>query len=314
MKMEMKAKINIAKMKIKNHSPEILMVTGVVATTTATVLACRSTLKAQTIIADHKANLDAVNEALALETPEYTEADAKKDAVISTVQTTGKIIKAYAIPATLYVGGMYCFFKAKNVLTDRNINLAAAYAGLDQTFKAYRSRVAERYGADIEHDIKCGINRGEVEVTTVDKKGKEKTTIEKTEWIDSNGFSVFSRMFDDGTPGWTKDPHVNKGYLQGQQSYLNDLLKIQHFVLLNDVYEMLGFEKTGYGCEIGWLYDPDNITGLNCANVIDFGYFKNEDFVNCRERSVLLDFNPDGAITSYMDDVIKYYSNKKYCD
>ena len=62
---------------------------------------------------------------------------------------------------------------------------------------------------------------------------------------------------------------------------------------------MLGIPKTAAGQIVGWVYDEEHPIG---DNFIDFGIYddkRNEqvrDFVNGRERSILLDFNVDGNI------------------
>ena len=65
---------------------------------------------------------------------------------------------------------------------------------------------------------------------------------------------------------------------------------------------MLGIEETRAGQVVGWVYDEKNPVG---DNFVDFGIYdlyneKARDFVNGRERSILLDFNIDGNILDLM--------------
>ena len=87
-------------------------------------------------------------------------------------------------------------------------------------------------------------------------------------------------------------------YLRKQQDYANDLLKSRGYLFLNEVYEMLGIQRTPAGQVVGWIYDEKNPNG---DNYIDFGIYDVTDerkraFVNGFERNILLDFNVDGVI------------------
>ena len=66
---------------------------------------------------------------------------------------------------------------------------------------------------------------------------------------------------------------------------------------------MLGIDRTKAGNIVGWVYDEEHPVG---DNFVDFGIYvldneKARDFVNGRERSILLDFNVDGDILSLMN-------------
>ena len=71
---------------------------------------------------------------------------------------------------------------------------------------------------------------------------------------------------------------------------------------MNDVYDMLGIDRTAIGQEVGWIYDENNPIG---DNYVDFGIYdgnreRNRAFVNGYERVILLDFNVDGYIIDKM--------------
>lgn len=110
------------------------------------------------------------------------------------------------------------------------------------------------------------------------------------------GCSQYARIFDETCSGWTKDAEFNRMFLLQVQHYANEKLKARGYLFLNDVYEMLGIPKSKAGQIVGWIYSEDNKNG---DNYVDFGIYKtdrNARFVNGYEKSVLLDFNVDGAI------------------
>lgn len=296
--------LNKAGFQLKKHSPEILIVAGVAGAVTSAVMACKATTKLNDILEESKEQVDKIHEAM--EHPEnlpeeYTEEDGKKDLTIVYTQTAVKLLKLYG--PSIVLGGLSitAILTSNNIMRKRNIAITAAYTAVDKSFKDYRGRVVERFGKDLDRELRYNIKKEEVEETIVDEKtGKEKT-IKKT--IDvANDVSEFAKFFDDGCTGWTKDPELNLAFLLKQQAFANDKLKANGYLYLNEVYDMLGIPRTKAGQIVGWIYDEKNPIG---DNYVDFGIFdsnkvKNRDFVNGYERTILLDFNVDGNILNLM--------------
>ncbi len=287
--------------KIKKASPEIMVVAGVVGVVTSTVMACKATTKVNDILEETRKQVDDVHNVLdsdVVSADEYTNDDAKKDLAIIYTQTGVKLIKLYApsvIVGALSITGILASHK---ILKKRNVALTAAYATIDRSFKEYRGRVVERFGKELDRELRYNIKAQEIEEKTVDKDGNE--TIEKKtiSVVDPNMYSDYARIFDNGSMGWTKDPEYNLMFLKLQQNQANDRLRAQGYLFLNDVYDMLGIPRTKAGQIVGWIYDEENPVG---DNFVDFGIYDiyNEkacDFVNGRERSIVLDFNVDGNI------------------
>ena len=287
--------------KIKKASPEIMVVAGVVGVVTSTVMACKATTKVNDILEETRKQVDDVHNVLdsdVITEKEYNNDDAKKDLAIIYTQAGVKLIKLYApsvIVGALSITGILASHK---ILKKRNVALTAAYATIDRSFKEYRGRVVERFGKELDRELRYNIKAQEIEEKTVDKDGNE--TIEKKtiSVVDPNMYSDYARIFDNGSMGWTKDPEYNLMFLKLQQNQANDRLRAQGYLFLNDVYDMLGIPRTKAGQIVGWVYDEENPVG---DNFVDFGIYDiyNEkacDFVNGRERSIVLDFNVDGNI------------------
>ena len=82
-----------ATLTLKKHSPEILVVAGIVGTVTSAVMACKATTKAGDIVEKMKKDLDDIHKASELEDVDYTEEDIKKDTTIVYAQTGIKFAK-----------------------------------------------------------------------------------------------------------------------------------------------------------------------------------------------------------------------------
>lgn len=287
-------------LKLKKHSPEILLVAGIVGAVTSAVMACKATLKANDIVEESKTQIDTIHEVS--ENPEmeekYSEEDKKKDLAIVYTQTAVKFIKLYGPSVLLGVASLGCMVGSNRILNKRNVALAAAYATVDKGFKEYRGRVIERFGKELDKELRYNIKAQEFEKVTVDDNGNETVTTETVDVADPNHYSPYAIIFDDGNTGWDKDPELTKFFLIQQQNYANDLLKSRGHLFLNEVYDMLGAKRTKAGAQVGWVYDEKNASG---DNFVDFGIFdinnpKARDFVNGYERVIILDFNVDGVI------------------
>lgn len=287
-------------LKLKKHSPEILLAAGVVGVVASGVMACKATLKVEEIIDDAKHKIDTIHEVSADPTmaEKYSEEDSKKDLAIVYTQTAIKFIKLYGPSVALAGVSLGCMIGSNRILNKRNVALAAAYATVDKGFKEYRGRVIERFGKELDKELKYGIKAKEIEEVSVDEKGKEVSTKSTVEVMDPNSYSPYSIIFDDGNTGWDPDPELTKYFLIQQQNWANDRLKAKGHLFLNEVYDMLGAKRTKAGAQVGWVYDEKNPVG---DNYVDFGIFdiynpKSRDFVNGYEKVIILDFNVDGVI------------------
>lgn len=297
-------------LQLKKHSPEILVVAGVAGTVVSAVMACKATTKVDAILAETKEKVEGVHSVL--ENPviaqkyvekygeEFTPEDAKKELAVIYVKTGLEFIKLYGPSVLLGSLSITSILASNNILRKRNVALAAAYATVDKGFKEYRGRVIERFGKELDRELKYNLKSQEIEEVVTNEDGSE-TTVKKTvEVMDTTRpmYSPYSVIYDDGCKGWQKDPEANKFFLVQCQNWANEKLKAQGHLFLNDVYEMIGINKTKAGHVVGWVYDKENPIG---DNYVDFGIFdiyneKAMDFVNGRERNIILDFNVDGNV------------------
>ena len=293
------------KLKTMKYSPEILLVSGIVLGVTGAVMACKASTKLNDIMESHKDDIAAVNDAE--EHPdnlpeEYTPADAKKDRMIIRAQTMVKLIKLYGPALAMGTLSVMSILASHNIIRKRNLGLAAAYASVDKAFKDYRKRVVDKFGKDLDQELRFDTHAEVVKEKVKDEDGKEKTVKSTYNVYDPDRFSGYARVYAEGCNGWTKDPSHNMWVLKSIQSQLNDQLKRDGFLFLNDAYEALGFQRTAEGQVVGWLYCDDNTVG---DNFVDFGIFDDmykakENFINGYERNIILDFNVDGPIVNMM--------------
>lgn len=293
--------LNRAALKIRKHSPEILVASGIVGVVTSTVMACKATTKIDEVLTESKEHVEMTKKYVEDNgfTEKYTENDYKKDLTIMYTQRGMKLVKLYTPAVILGTVSITAILAGHNILRKRNVALAAAYATVDKGFKEYRGRVIERFGEELDRELKYNIKAKDVEEVKVNEEtGKEEISKKTVNVADPNAYSDYARFFDDGCTGWTKDPEYNLMFLKDQQRYANDRLQSKGSLFLNEVYDMLGIPRTKAGACVGWIFDEKNPVG---DNFVDFGIYdmyneRKRDFVNGYERTILLDFNVDGNI------------------
>lgn len=278
---------------LQKASPEVLLVGGIVGLVGSTVLACRATLKVETVMDEAKTKLDM---AKTLKHDDYSDLDRQRDISLVYFQSGMKVAKLYGPSVVLGVVSIAALTQSHRILSTRNAALTAAYTALDRGFKEYRARVVDKYGEDEDQNFRYGSEQ----VQIIDSETGKKKTVTRV-GIDEP--SIYARFFDQLCPSWQPEPEFNLFFLKCQQNYANDKLHANGHVFLNEVYDWCGIPRSKAGSVVGWILSGDGETD----NFINFGIFDGReqvarDFVNGREGAILLDFNVDGIIYDKLRD------------
>jgi hypothetical protein len=288
-----------AVMKLKKHSPEILVVAGIAGTVVSAVLACKATTKVAEILDETKGTLDTIHEGMetgAINGQEYTTDDGKKDTVVVYAQTGMKLAKLYGPAIILGTLSITSILASNNILRKRNVALGAAYAAIDKSFKEYRGRVIERFGDQVDTELKYGIKAKKFEEIEVDPEtGKEKKVKKTVMVADPNLQSDYAVYFDSKSRNYETNPDYNRMFLKAQQAFANDKLQTRGHLFLNEVLDDLDLPRTPAGQIVGWTKDgPDGYVNFRIVEV------ERETEDGHHEPALLLDFNVEGNIWEKM--------------
>lgn len=288
-----------AVMKLKKHSPEILVMAGIAGTVVSAVLACKATTKVAEILDETKGTLDTIHEGMetgAINGQEYTTEDGKKDTVVIYAQTGMKLAKLYAPAIILGTLSITSILASNNILRKRNVALGAAYAAIDKSFKEYRGRVIERFGEQVDTELKYGIKAKKFEEIEVDPEtGKEKKVKKTVMVADPNLQSDYAVYFDSKSRNYETNPDYNRMFLKAQQAFANDKLQTRGHLFLNEVLDDLDLPRTPAGQIVGWTKDgPDGYVNFRIVEV------ERETEDGRHEPALLLDFNVEGNIWEKM--------------
>jgi hypothetical protein len=274
----------------QKHSPTLLFATGVVGLGVTVVLASRATLKMDEVLREAEENSNRIDESMAINDEKYTEEDRDKDVALNKAKLVVQVVKLYAPAFACGVITVGAFTGSHIILNRRNAAITAAYTAVDKGFKDYRKKVVEAYGPAKDEEFRYGVVEREIAVDT-----DEGVTVKTVREIDKTGNpSIYARIFDENSRNWSHIPHQNQFFIQSIQNYANDLLNARGHVFLNEVYDMLGLERTPEGQAVGWVKG-------NGDDYVDFGVFRGDtymgqQFASGNEKSVWLDFNVDGSV------------------
>jgi hypothetical protein len=203
------------------HSPEILTGIGITGMITATVLAVKATPRALTLIEERQEE-------------ENTE-------VLSLVETV-KTAWIYYIPAAVtFVLSAACLIGANSVNARRNAAIATAYALSDSAFRGYQEKVIETIGERKEQSVKDAVAKDKI---------KQNPVSNNTVIITEKG----NQLCYDAISGRYFRSDIDK--LRKAENILNQRMRDEMCISLNDLYLEIGLDPISIGDSIGW--DIDN--------------------------------------------------------
>lgn len=303
----------------KEHSPEILLVMGGIGVITGTVLACKATLEAKKIVDETKPEIKDIPEKIEDLEPneDGTEVTAEQleNEIIATKKANRKLYLAMAghiakkaLPAVIVMSlSLASIIQSNHIMKQRNIGLAAAYTAIDKSFKAYRKRVVDKFGEDVDKELMYGVRKETIEKKETDENGNEVTKKEVITLSDYAEYGPYAVNYTEESDYYENSSYANELTLTQKMKYLSDLLVIKKYVTLNEALDIVLGPTRGNkrlrkaGMVVGWIYDPkNNKTG---DNDIVFNIFKvnRKNKFGEMEEQIIVDFNVDGTIYNRID-------------
>lgn len=221
---------------ITKHSPEILIGLGVAGLLGTTVLAVRETPKVLKLLENKK-----------------NELDVEKLSVKDTVKT---VWKNYIPCAVLAVTSVACIVGASNISARRNAALAAAYAIGNKAFSDYKEEVVNLLGEEKDKEIKERV---------ADKLLKENPVTNKEVIITDNNEHL---CYDEITGRYFKS---SQNKIKEAQNVINDRLRDEMWVSLNDLYYELCLPNVRVGDDLGWNVDDGYLDIILSSRIAEDG-------------------------------------------
>ena len=295
---------------LKAHAPEIMVGGGVTGFVLTVISACKSTCKANEIM-DATEKCERENRA-ALENGNITSDDwAENDKMIHR-NAKKELIKAYTPTVTMGIVSIVLVLGGYKLINGRLVKTAAAYKILEDGFGRYRENVRDIYGEEADREMLHRVRPERLAAAQEEREKNRDIDSDKKRGIknkEKKGTAyqeIYSAVFDQYSDRWRRSwmPEQVWDYLRQKEREANDMLRIRKHIFLNEVYDLLGLERTEEGALVGWI-----LTKNNPESKVDFGLdlipeSRKREFLTaqCNEDIWLrLHFNPDGLIYNMID-------------
>ena len=237
----------------RKNDAEIYLVAGIVSVVGGVIAGCIGTTKLEGVLDEHENSMKEVkNEVKEEGLNRKTERKLVTRVYSKTVLSMAKI---YIPSFVLTSAGITMLLKSHSVMKKRNAALIAAFETVFSAFDKYRARVIDRYGSDIDKELYYGTEKEKIKKKGEDGKVK---TIEEVYFPDE--LPGFDRYFDKYNVNFQEEEkygyyamRANFMFLKGKEDYINNMLSLHNFILLNDVYEELRLPRSSAGCRMGAL-------------------------------------------------------------
>ena len=201
----------------KRHAGAVLTTIAAIGVVATCVEASRATLKAKEVV-------DAKTE----ERKDWKDNTGIDQPPVSKEEIVKECWKLYIPTIIIGAGTISCIIAANVITSKEQKSLAAAYAMIDQGYKAYRRKVVERHGEEEDRDIANEV----IEETEDDEFDSDRLMF----------YDVYSDRYFEST--------MNK--FHEAVNYVNREIQFNGYVSLNDFYRAFGVSETEEGYIIGW--------------------------------------------------------------
>ena len=245
----------------KKFAPQVLLGAGVIGVVASTVLASKATLSLESVLDRHREDIALVDEiAHVKSSEEYSSTNHKRDLTLIHMRTFKELGKLYALPVGLGVISISMIVGAHGIQYKRTGAAIAAYKTVESQLNRYRDRVREEFGVEKDEEFARAYKSEGV----IDEEGNE--TVNVT--INGQTLDETIYFFDPNNVNWKNSPEYNLSYVMAQQTFANQLLNSRGHIMLNDVLDGLGINRTKEGAVLGWVLDRGHAEG---SKHIDFG-------------------------------------------
>ena len=297
----------------KKHAPELMIGAGIFGFGATIYETVKATNKTNDILDEKEATMATIDSMRdECDSEEYPDRIYERDVKEANRRAKWGIVRAWAPVATLGGASVISILGGYRVLNGRYVATAAAYKVLENGFERYRGNVVERFGKDMDWELLHDIKAEELqkareeqaqnkEIEADNKRRKVLKKHKKTAYAD-----IYNGIFDEYSDRWQRYWNAEQvlHYLRTKENEANDLLKIRKHLFVNEVNDMLGFERTPQGQVTGWIItheNPDTHVSFGLDEMPDeelrqiLGTYRNEDI------RVKIRLNPTGLIYNLID-------------
>ena len=295
---------------LKAHAPEILVGSGIIGFGVTVVGACKATSKAHDIM-DEKEEALKDNDSF-LDEGFLTQEEHDKNEKDIWRSTRWLLVKTYLPTTTGLVVSVILVLGGYRMINGRLVKTAAAYKLLEDGFGRYRENVRDEFGEETDWRMLNNVRPERLEAANAEREANREVEADRKRKKKNhdkrrNAYQeIYSQVFDQYSDRWRRSwtPDQVFAYLRQKQREANDMLRIRKHIFLNEVYDLLGLDRTEAGAVVGWILtknNPDSYVDFGLDNIPEeklreiLSADRNEDIW------IRLHFNPDGLIYNMID-------------
>ena len=304
----------ITGLKIKSASPEILLVGGLVCMTGAIVTGIVASRKHDEVIDEHNEALELAKATMVVDEENgdvrvKDEKEIGREVLGVYCRTAVRMVKLYAPTVALMALSTACFIGMHNIQASRITGLSGAYTGLKEAFERYQKNNIELNGQDNHEMCKYGWHEEEMEdpETGEIKKIKVKNTPDDLlKMKDKNDVGDFGKHWFDTdamyarqtSRYYTGNTQMDLEFLDGVERCLRNTFWAKGWLVVNDVLDALGMERTPEGMYLGWVKGCGEEPELNHRD-----QFNHEFLAGMPNKPVYLRFNVHGNVYTMLTQI-----------
>lgn len=215
-------------MKLRKHSPAIFTGIGIVGLGATAVLAYKSRDKVEAVVEEIERKRD-------LEQP------------VDKLEVAKGLTEALYQPVAVGAASIACILFAQKIQNNRIKTLIGVVAVEQARNMYFEKKYKAQHGE--EAYAKLVTPTEEVETITVDKKGKEKVTVQE---VKKDIDKTIGQWYSDSSEYVADDHMYNVQMIDSVRERMQTLLFQRGSLLLNEVREALGFDRIRSGALLGW--------------------------------------------------------------
>lgn len=268
---------------LKKHSPEILGVAGTLMIVGGVTWACKASMDVADKVKETKENVKEIKKSA--EDGVVTQEAAKKSVRKEWIECARVCAIAYAGPAALLAGGLYCKSKAVKIVNKKLEGAIATTTLLQNRYNTLAENVKKEYGQAEFERLQYGTETRTVEVRKTDENGIETAHMETfDDVVDVNKVGKFTLIFDHNSNRHYSDVPHNLEFLETAERIFTERLHRTGVLWLSDVMKELDIrpkneQEARLARLIGWTYDPSDPT-KDCVVRLRFKRMYDEGTLN----------------------------------
>lgn len=213
---------------VGKHSPLLLTIGGVVGLGATAVFSYKAAKKVEVIV-------------------ERVEEVRANDGEVQRVEVVKDIVGAVALPVVTGVASIAAITLSYHIQNNRIVNLAAALATANAEHAYYRAKYKKEHGEEAYDTFTTPYR--EEETTYTEEDGTEGKVITG---IRDELPGLHGQWFDKSSEYARDDHHYNMTFIRSVDDSMTLKLFGSGWIRMNEVLDMLGFERTKSGELLGW--------------------------------------------------------------